>query len=81
MKSLNINIHWDTILIKIIPHLKNSIQFSKDILYQSLYLLHKYFETTNNYEEAPRLILMLANAKNTIFTSDRTISSIIKKIK
>jgi hypothetical protein len=36
---------------------------------------------TNNYQEAPKLLLMLANAKNNIFTSDRKISGLINKIR
>jgi len=81
MKSLNINLHWDTLLIKIIPHMKNSASFAKKILQQALYFLLKYFTITRNYQESPKLMLMLANAKNGSFTSDRTIGRLIKEIK
>jgi hypothetical protein len=81
MKSLNINLHWDSLLIKLVPSLKNSVRFGKELLQQSLFFLLKYFELTSNFQEAPKLLLMLANAKNTHFTIDREVSSLIKKIK
>ena len=43
MKSLNINLHWDTMLIRIIPHLKNSFKFGKNIVHQTLFFMLKYF--------------------------------------
>ena len=50
MKSLNLNVHWDTLLIKIIPNLKNGVKFGKDVVYQSLLFVLKYFEITNNFQ-------------------------------
>lgn len=81
MKSLNINIHWDTMLIKVIPHLKNSILFGKTIVNLSLYFILSYFQITNNYQEAAKFLLMVANAKNTIFISDKNHASLIRRIK
>ena len=81
MKSLNINIHWDSLLIKIIPNLKNSMKFGKDVIYQALLFLLKYFEITNFHQEASKLLLMIANARNTFFVNDKNIGSLIKRIK
>lgn len=81
MKSLNINIHWDTMLIKVIPHLKNSILFGKNIVNLALYFILKYLEITTNFQEAAKFFLMVANAKNTFFTTDKSAGTLIKKIK
>jgi len=64
MKSLNINLHWDTFFMKIIPNLKNSVGFAQQIIYLSLYYMLKYFELTQNYQNAAKFLLILSNAKN-----------------
>ena len=64
MKSLNINLHWDTFLMKIIPNLKNSVAFAQQLIYLGLYYMLKYFELTQNYQPAAKFLLMLSNAKN-----------------
>lgn len=81
MKSLNINLHWDSMLIKIIPQMKNSLNFAKQLVYLSLTFLHQYFSITHNFQEAPKTLLMISNAKNSIFTADRRISSMINALK
>lgn len=49
MKSLNINPHWDNLFMKIIPNLKNSIKFAKEILNQALYFMLRYYELSQNF--------------------------------
>ena len=81
MKSLNINLHWDTFFIKIIPNLKNSVGFAQEIIYSSLYFIFKYFELTHNFQPAAKFLLMLSNAKNSIFSSEKRNRKLIEEIK
>jgi len=81
MKSLNINPHWDSVFIKIIPNLKNSIIFAKKIVNAALFFFIQYFEITQQFQGAAKFILMLNNAKNTIFISDKQNKYLIDRIK
>lgn len=81
MKSLNINLHWDSMLIKIIPQIKNSLNFAKQLIYLCLTFLQQYFSITQNFQEAPKTLLMISNAKNSIFTTDRRANSMITTLR
>ena len=77
MKSLNINPHWDSLFIKIIPNPKNSQTFAKELLGTSLYFFLEYFKLTHNYQQAAKLILLLNNARNTLLTLNKTYKTIL----
>lgn len=81
MKSLNINPHWDNLLGKLIPNLKNSHIFAKELINSSIYFLLQYFKITFNYQHAAKLILMLTNAKNTMLTTDKSTRRLISELK
>jgi hypothetical protein len=81
MKSLNINPHWDNLFAKLIPNLKNSHIFAKELANSSIYFLLQYFKITCNYQHAAKLILMLTNAKNTVISADRGIRRLINELK
>jgi hypothetical protein len=81
MNSLNINPHWDSLFVKLIPNLKNSHLFAKELLNTALYWLLQYFKITHDYLHAAKLLLMIANAKNAMLTSDRSIRRLIDEIK
>jgi hypothetical protein len=67
MKSLNLNPHYDSILTKFVPRLKNSISIINKIVHQSLFLMLKYYESSDTFTSAAQLLLMLKNAKNVRF--------------
>jgi hypothetical protein len=77
MKSLNINPHWDNIFGKLIPNLKNSHIFAKELVNSGIYFLLQYFKITSNYQNAAKLILMLTNGKNTVISGDKSTRRLI----
>lgn len=81
MKSLNINPHWDNIFARLIPNLKSSHIFAKELLNSSIYFLLQYFKITCNYQHAAKLILLLTNAKNTIISADKSTRKLIIELK
>lgn len=81
MKSLNINPNWDSILVRIIPNLKNSLSFAKKLLNSCLFFYIKYFEITQNHQGGAKLILMLMNARRSLLTTDKQNNQLIQRIK
>ena len=81
MKSLNINVHWDSMLIKIVPNLQNSPTFAKTLVYSALSFIKLYFQLTSNFDGAAKLVLMLSNARNSFIVNDLKIKKLIEVIK
>jgi hypothetical protein len=81
MKSLNINPHWDNLLGKLIPNLKNSHLLARELINSSIYFLLQYFKITCNYQNAAKLILMITNAKNIVLTTDKSTKKLINDLK
>lgn len=81
MKSLNINPHWDSLLNKLVPNIKKSLAFAKKLVNSGLFFFVKYIEITGNHQVAAKLLLMITNAKNSIFSEDKQNKELVRRIK
>jgi hypothetical protein len=81
MKSLNINLHYDIVLSKIIPCIKGSYREIEDILYNSLDFMHLYYKHSETFYYAHKLLLMIENAKNNQFLRNPKNKNLVAKIK